>query len=169
MRKIIIIDSIPKLTRAAVIGALYVVLTLAAAPISYGPLQFRISEALCVLPWFFPESALGLFIGCAVSNLIGGNGILDVVFGSLATLLAAVATSKIKNKWLACLPPAIVNGVVVGALLAYVLSREVFLTAFLTYGAQVFLGELVVMYVLGLPLMTFLPKIPFFSSIMEKR
>ena len=62
MRKIIIIDSIPKLTRAAVIGALYAVLTLIAAPISYGPLQFRISEALCVLPWFFPESALGLFI-----------------------------------------------------------------------------------------------------------
>jgi uncharacterized membrane protein len=157
-----------KLTRAAAIGAAYAALTVIAAPISYGPLQFRIAEALCVLPWFFPESIWGLFVGCAIANLLGGNGPLDVVLGSLATLIAAFCTSKIKSKILACLPPALINGVIVGAMLAWVLSRDIFLQAFITYGAQVFLGEIVVMYVLGLPLMTFLPKTPFFKSIFEK-
>ena len=77
---------------AAVTAALYTALTLIAAPISFGNIQFRISEALCILPYFFPQAIPGLFIGCIFSNLFGGMGIFDIVFGSLATLLAAIFT-----------------------------------------------------------------------------
>ena len=74
-----------KLIIPAVVGALYAALTMLLAPISYGNLQFRISEALCVLPVFFPYTSVGLFLGCALANMISAAGILDVVFGSLAT------------------------------------------------------------------------------------
>ena len=86
--------SLRKLTFAAVVGALYAALTIALAPISYGPLQFRVSEVLCILPFFFPFTAWGLFVGCALANLFGSGLLPDIVFGSLATLLAALCTSK---------------------------------------------------------------------------
>lgn len=87
-----------KLTAAAVIGALYAVLTVVLEPISYGPVQFRISEVLCILPFFFPNAAWGLTVGCLIANLFGPNGLLDILFGSLATLLAALCTAKIGIK-----------------------------------------------------------------------
>ena len=71
-----------KLILPAVVGALYAALTMLLAPISYGNLQFRISEALCVLPVFFPYTSVGLFLGCALANTISAAGMLDVVFGS---------------------------------------------------------------------------------------
>ena len=138
-----------KLCRAAVIGALYAVLTLVWAPYSFGLIQFRISEALCVLPWIIPEAAWGLFAGCLISNIIGGNGMLDIVFGSLATLLAALATARIKQKWLACLPPVLSNALIVGGVLYYIGLGG----SYLVCAAYVFVGEAAVMYVLGLPLL----------------
>ena len=75
------------LITAAIIGALYAVLTMVLAPISYGPVQFRVSEVLCILPFFMPCTSWGLFIGCIVANLMSAAGLLDVVFGSLATLI----------------------------------------------------------------------------------
>lgn len=71
---------------AAVVGAAYCALTLLVAPIAFGVVQFRVSEALCILPAFFPMSAWGLWIGCALANVFGGYGVMDIVFGSLATL-----------------------------------------------------------------------------------
>ena len=71
------------MTRIALFAAVYAALTIALAPISYGPVQFRVSEAMTVLPALFPEAAPGLFIGCFIANLFGGNGALDVIFGSL--------------------------------------------------------------------------------------
>ena len=82
-----------KLIIPAVVGALYAALTMLLAPISYGNLQFRISEALCVLPVFFPYTSVGLFLGCALANMISAAGILDVVFGSLATLCAGLCAA----------------------------------------------------------------------------
>lgn len=145
--------NIKKITKAAIVAAIYAAITLAAAPISFGLVQFRISEALCVLPWVIPEATWGLFAGCLLSNIIGGNGILDIVFGSLATLIAALATARIKKKWLACLPPVISNAIIVGAVLAVVLDMSYWLCA-----AYVFVGEAVVLYVLGLPLLVVLTK-----------
>lgn len=75
-----------KLAAAAVVGAAYAALTLVLAPISFGLVQFRVSEALCILPAFVPCTAWGLWAGCAIANLAGGYGLPDIVFGSLATL-----------------------------------------------------------------------------------
>ncbi|MDD4714983.1 MAG: QueT transporter family protein [Oscillospiraceae bacterium] len=153
-----------QLAISAVVGAAYAALTLIFLPIAFGPVQCRVSEALCVLPFFFPGSVWGLFVGCILSNLVGGYGILDIVFGSLATLLAAWCTSKIRVRWLAPLPPVLINGIVVGAMLAKVLSPGNFLQSFFLFGAQVAAGELLAAYVLGLPILYILPKIPFFKA-----
>ena len=162
-------NRIRKLCRAAVIGALYAAVTLLLAPISYGNLQCRVSEALCILPWFFPETTWGLFVGCLLANLLGGNGPLDVVFGSLATLFACLITARIKPRGLALLPPVVVNAVMVGAMLAYVISPDSFWAAFPIFGLEVAAGELIAMYVLGLPLSYLLERIPYVKEHGKKR
>jgi uncharacterized membrane protein len=90
-----------RITVPAVIGAVYAVLTLLLAEISFGPWQVRVSEALTVLPFLYPPAAWGLFVGCFISNILGTGNILDIVFGSLATLLAGLLTSKCKRPALA--------------------------------------------------------------------
>lgn len=157
--------SVRKLTFAAAVAALYASLTIALAPISYGPLQFRVSEVLCILPFFFPFTSWGLFIGCALANLLGGYGLPDIVFGSLATLAAAFCTSKIRFRPLALLPVVLFNAVVVGALIAFVATPDAFWAGFTVNALQVGLGELGVMYIIGLPLIYLLPKYKFFISL----
>ena len=153
MRKI----SIRQLTMAAVVGALYAALTLlsSAFGLAYGPVQFRISEALCLLPFLFPETAWGLFVGCWAANLISPYGPLDMVVGSLATLIAALWTAKCRRKWLAPLPPVVCNAVLVGTVLAWQQSGswETFWPAFALNGLSVGLGEAVVCFALGLLLL----------------
>lgn len=156
------------LCQAGIIAALYAVVTIALAPISFGPIQFRVAEALTILPVFTPAAIPGLTVGCIISNAVGvalGSNIagpLDIVFGSIATLLAAVSTrwlSKIKIKnipWLAPLPPIIFNGLIVGGELAIFVPE---LTgAYLLCMAEVALGEAVVCYILGIPLIAALNK-----------
>lgn len=167
-----------KLITASVIGALYAVLTMLLSPISYGPLQFRISEVLCILPYFLPFTAWGLFFGCVIANLISAAGILDVVFGSLATLFACLCMAKLgekginmKTQLLACLMPALWNSVIVGTVLCYAMTDLMpwnNFVPFLIYAGDVLLGELVVMYAIGLPLMQYLPKQKFFSRQLTK-
>ena len=157
-----------KLITAAIIGALYAVLTMLPAPISYGPLQLRISEALCVLPFFMPYTSWGLFLGCAAANIISAAGILDVVFGSLATLLSCLCIAMLGKRGAslgyrlaACLMPVIFNGVIVGAVLTVAvagLSPLEHPGAFFIYAGQVALGELIIMLAGGLPLMSWLDK-----------
>lgn len=167
-----------KIAFAAVIGAAYAVLTMILAPIGFGQIQFRIAEALCILPFFFPFSAWGLFIGCAAANiLLSPYGIIDAAFGSLATLLAALCTmyigkrsQSIKAKILACLPPVIFNGIIVGAVIAYGIVTmpgvtEAFWPTYTIVGLQVAGGELAVLYALGLPLLILLPKTGFFKAV----
>lgn len=106
------------MTQAAMIAAIYTALTVAFAPIAYGPIQFRISEALCVLPFFTPAAIPGLFLGCAISNGVGvamGTSVLpDVVFGSLATLIGAAGSYAVRrNRWLVCLPPIAANTIII--------------------------------------------------------
>ena len=106
-----------RLVLNGVIAATYAALTLAASALNlaYGPVQFRFSEALTILPFLFPGTWPGLFIGCLVANLLSPYGLVDIVCGSLATLLAALWTAKVKNKWIAPLPPVICNMVIIGA------------------------------------------------------
>lgn len=141
------------LTRTSGIAILYVALTLIFAPISYGPIQVRISEALTVLPFVFPEAVLGLFIGCLISNIFSFLGILDIFFGSLDTLLAAYLTRKMPHFVLAPLPPVVVNALVVGWILYFTIQVP-FLWSMLYVG----LGQLLACYGLGLPLLYFLQK-----------
>ena len=145
------------LARAGVIAALYVVLTYLAGlmNLAYGPVQFRFSEALTVLPFLFPEAVPGLFVGCVVSNLLSPYGALDLVVGSLATLVAAVWTNRCGKRWFAPMPPVIANALLVGAMLAWYEAGfgAGFLAAFAYNAATVGLGELVVCYALGLPLL----------------
>ncbi len=145
-----------RVARTALIAAAYAVLTLAVPPFSYGPVQLRISEALCVLPFFMGEAVLGLTAGCFLANLIGMSFGLtlpwDVVVGTLATYLACLAASKIKNKWLLPLPSVIINALFIGVMVTYMLLDKVEALPLwyniLTVGA----GQVVACYGLGLPL-----------------
>ncbi len=137
---------------AAIIAAMYAVLTII-NPWSSGEFQVRISEALTVLPYFTPAAVPGLFIGCLTANIFVGAGIYDIVFGSLATLLAAFLSYKIKSKPLVPIPPVILNAVVV----AYVLKITMNAPLMATMGL-VALGELIACYGLGYPLMIYLEK-----------
>ena len=98
--------TVQHLATAAVVGAAYAVLSIFGSVfgVTFGPVQCRFAEALCVLPFFFPETAGGLFVGCLITNLLSPYGLLDIVIGSLTTLLAAVLTARCKRKWLARCP-----------------------------------------------------------------
>lgn len=142
------------LVTAAVIAALYAAITYALAPISYGQVQFRISEILTVLPFFTPAAVPGLFVGCILGNIMSPLGPVDIAVGSLATLLAAFLSSKMPTKWLAPLPPVICNGVIVGLELHFLLHLPLLLT--MLYVAA---GEAVVCYIGGTLFMLALDKI----------
>ncbi len=147
-----------RLAVCGVLAALYVAITLSTAAFAYGPIQFRIADALCVLPFFAPYTTFGLFVGCLIANLFSTVSALDIVIGSLATLLGCLATAKLKNKWLTPIPTIVSNAVLVGAMLAWVYTPDAFMSGFITMGAQVAFGELVVMLALGLPLVLLFEK-----------
>jgi len=109
------------MTQAAMIAAIYVVLTVVFAPFSFGEVQVRIAEALTILPLFTPAAIPGLFIGCLIGNILGGAILPDIIFGSLATLIGAVFTYKLRSKHplLAPIPPIISNTVIVPFILRY--------------------------------------------------
>ena len=109
------------LVQAAMIGAIYVVLTILFQPFSFGQIQVRIAEALTILPVFTPAAIPGLFIGCMIGNILGGSILPDIVFGSLATLIGALFTYLLRNqsKYLAVLPPILSNTIIVPFILRY--------------------------------------------------
>ena len=129
------------ITQAAVIAALYTVLVIIFNYCSFGPIQFRIAEALTILPYFTPAAIPGLFVGCLLSNILGGAAIWDIIFGSIATLIGAIGTYALrKNKWLAPLPPIIANTLIVPFVLKYAYGSEgIFAMFFVTIGASEFI------------------------------
>ena len=135
------------LTYGAVIAAIYVALTITFQPICFGPVQFRISEALCILPYFTPAAVPGVFLGCLLSNLLCGAAGLDIIFGSLATLIGAVGSYALRReKWLVCLPPILSNTVIIPWVLRYAYgSADLIPLAMLTVG----IGEILAIGVLG--------------------
>lgn len=151
-----------QLTLTALVGALYVVLGYFGNifSLTFGVIQCRFSEALTVLPFLCPVTTWGLFIGCIITNILSPYGPLDMIFGSLATLLAGLLTARCKSKWLAPLPPILCNAIIIPAVIAF---QEVGLTAAFpaTYGYHALTigaGETIACYVLGSLLLTFLPK-----------
>lgn len=145
------------LTQGALIAALYVALTLIFAPISFGPVQLRIAEALCILPLFTPAAVPGLFIGCFIANLLGGGIVLDIVFGSLATLIGAWAGYLLRsNRWLVPVPAIIANTLIIPFVLKY--GYGVADVALPVLALQIFLGEVGGCFVLGELLCTAIQK-----------
>lgn len=146
------------LTQAAMIAALYVVLTLAinAFGLASGAIQVRVSEALTILPYFTPAAIPGLFIGCLLSNTITGCALFDIIFGSIATLLGAVGTYLLRrHKWLAPVPPIIANTIIVPFVLSYVYGTSGTIPyLMLTVG----IGEVISCGVLGMVLLFALNK-----------
>ena len=122
-------------------------LTVTFQPICFGPVQFRISEALCILPYFTPAAVPGVFLGCLLSNLLCGAAGLDIIFGSLATLIGAVGSYALRReKWLVCLPPILSNTVIIPWVLRYAYgSADLIPLAMLTVG----IGEILAIGVLG--------------------
>lgn len=109
------------LTQAAMIAAIYVVLTYLFAPFSFGEVQVRISEALTILPLFTPAAIPGLFIGCLIGNILGGAILPDIIFGSIATLIGAVFTYMLKDRTpvLGVIPPIASNTIIVPYVLRF--------------------------------------------------
>lgn len=134
------------LAYGAAIAAVYVALTMAFAPISFGAIQFRISEALCVLPYFTPAAIPGLFAGCFLSNLLMGSP-WDMIFGSLATLIGALGSWYVRrNKWCVCIPPIVSNAIIIPWVLRYAYgSPDLIPVAMVTVG----IGEILAVGVLG--------------------
>ena len=109
------------MAHAAMIAAIYVVLTILFRPFSFGEIQVRIAEALTVLPVFTPAAIPGLFIGCLIGNILGGAILPDIVFGSLATLIGAMLTYVLRkqSRYLAVLPPILSNTLIIPFVLRY--------------------------------------------------
>lgn len=146
------------ITQAAVIAALYVVLTMFinAFDLASGAIQVRISEALTILPYFTPAGIPGLFIGCLLSNFLTGAAIWDVIFGSLATLLGAIGTYALRKwKWCASIPPIVSNTIIIPFVLTYAYGIPGGIPFFmLTIG----IGEILSCGVLGMVLLFALQK-----------
>lgn len=164
------------LTRIALIAAAYSVISLILAPLSFGTLQVRVAEALTVVPLIYPPAILGLTLGCFITNLVGvfmgANllGFADVLIGTLATLIAAFLTYRFRNitvkgfPLLALAMPVLVNGLVVGAELAYALAPEFTPAMVLIFGLDVAIGELIAVFAFGLPLLTVFKRTKLFEA-----
>ncbi len=141
------------LTQAAMIAAIYVVLTYIFAPFSFGEIQVRISEALTILPLFTPAAIPGLFVGCLIGNILGGAILPDIILGSIATLLGAIGTYALRNQKpvFGTLPPIVANIIIVPFVLRYGYGTMLPIPfMMLTVGV----GEVISCIVLGLILYT---------------
>ncbi|MCI8817779.1 MAG: QueT transporter family protein [Oscillibacter sp.] len=149
-----------RLTLAALIAAVYTAATLFLPIPQYGGMQFRVAEAMTLLPFLFPEAIPGLAVGCFLANLLGSPFVLDWIFGTLATLLAALWTRRMPNVYLAALPPVVCNAVIVGAEIAWFTVQDggAFWPAYGLNALTVGLGELAVCYLLGVPLARLMEK-----------
>ena len=144
------------ITMSAAIAAVYVVLTVIFAPISFSAVQVRIAEALTVLPMFSAAAIPGLFIGCVIGNILGGGVVLDVIFGSIATLIGAVGSYLLRNnRWLVPLPPIISNTLIIPFVLKYAYGMDLPILLIMLY---ILIGELLSCYVLGELLISLIEK-----------
>lgn len=152
-------NTVKRLVKTAIIAALYAVITLVLAPISYGPIQFRVSEIMVLLAFFDPFYIVGLTLGCFIANILGPNGLADIIFGTLATFISVYAVSItkkfVKNKKtsliIASLWPTIFNGVIIGWMLNYIYQFPLVLSI-----GEVAIGEFVVVTIVGVPIVRLL-------------
>lgn len=159
--------AVRRLARGGLIAALYVALTYLTSMVGLasGVIQFRLSEALCILPIFLPEAIPALAIGCLISNLVTGCLIWDVIFGTLATLLGAVGAyllRKVKYSWVATLPTVLANTVIIPFVLIYAYGAE---GSYPFFALTVGIGEIVCATILGAILAETVKKTRIFDNL----
>lgn len=159
-----------QMAAAGIIAAIYAALTLLLPIPQYGGIQFRVAEAMTVLPFLFPAATPGLFVGCVIANLFSPYP-LDVVCGSAATLIACLLTQRMPNRWLASLPPVVCNMVIVGAEIAWFEAGfgPGFGAAYAFNALTVGLGELAACLILGQLLLSALPRVPALRPFIPER
>lgn len=162
--------SVRSMALSGIIAAIYAGLTLLLPIPPYGGVQLRVAEAMTLLPFLMPEATLGLIVGCFLANLLGSPYVLDWVFGTLATFLAAILTRRMPNKWLAAVPPVLCNAVIVGAEVAWfsVLDGAAFGPAFAFNAFTVGLGEAIACFALGVPLVSWMQKNAFMRKFLAR-
>lgn len=159
------------LVQAALIAAVYAAVTYFIAPLSFGAQQMRISEALTVLPVLTPAAIPGLAVGCIIANISSPYGLVDIVCGTGATLLAAILTRAARNIRFKNLPmlslvfPVLFNGIVIGAEITFFMPDGASFGSFLAAAGSVALGEALSCYAVGLPLFTALRKTKIFDEV----
>lgn len=163
--------SAKSIARGSVVAALYIALCFIFKPLSFGIVQFRISEVLCVLPIFMPEAVFGLFAGCIISNLSGGASVvlIDAILGSLTTLLAAYLTRRLykrtKGLFISLLPPVGLNALIVGSYIPFLYSDPATASSMVLWSIlSVAAGEAAVVFILGLPVAKAIEKTGVFSK-----
>lgn len=165
--------SVRDLTLAAMAAALYALLGYFGdiLQLTFGPVQCRLAEALTVLPFLFPATAPGLAIGCLITNLLSPYGPIDVIFGTLATAIAAFLTTKMPRWYLAALPPIVVNAVILPPMWAWAevgAVNSAFWAACGFNAATFIVGEALACYVLGTVLLRALPEVGFLKPSMRQ-
>jgi len=160
-------NKVRDLTVGAMLGAIYAVLTMVLPIPQYAGVQVRLAEALMVLPFLYPGCTSGLFVGCVIANLLSPYGLLDVIAGSGATLLACLWTSRMRNWHLAFLPAVVCNALIVGAVIAFAQTGlgPAFATAYLLNALSVGVGECLACGVLGTVLLRQLPRLSAFRRM----
>ena len=146
------------IAQAGIIAAIYVALVLLFAPISFNVIQFRIAEALAILPYFTTAGIPGVTIGCLIGNLIGMGEPLDIIFGTLATLIGAFGSYALRrDKWLVPIPPILSNTIIIPWVLRFAYGvPDAIPYLMLTVG----IGEVLAIYVLGMILLLTLERLP---------
>ncbi|KOF57699.1 MULTISPECIES: QueT transporter family protein [Clostridium] len=151
--------TVERLVKTAIIAALYAVVTIVLAPISYGAIQFRVSEIMVLLAFFDPFYIAGLTIGCFIANILGPNGLTDIIFGTIATFISVCAISftgrfarnKKASLLIASLWPTVFNGLIIGGMLSYLYKLPLALSI-----GEVAIGEFVVVTIVGLQVVKFI-------------
>lgn len=149
---------------SAIVAALYAVLTWVLAPISYGPIQFRLSEILVLLVFFNPKYIYAIILGCFLANTTSSLGWYDMVFGTLATTLAVIPMIKMKRISIACIFPVISNALIISLELWLAFKEPgVFFLNVLTIA----LGEALVLYLIGIPFFAMISKNDHLCELLE--
>ena len=167
-----------RLAQSAMIAAIYAVLTLALPAIGFGIVQFRLGEAMCVLPFFLPSAAFGLTLGCLISNAIGvamgATTVWDILFGTLAAIALMMALPILTDSYhaepavwktvcfiigLVPLPAVMANALIIGAMLTWVMTGDIFGRALLLNIASIGVSQTLSCYGLGIPLLKLLKRI----------
>lgn len=154
-------STVSRIARGAAVAAMYVLLTLVFQPFSFGAVQFRVAEALMLLPVAADFAVPGLFIGCLIANFVCGGLWYDVVIGSVATLISAMLVRRLRGRPLiAAAVPAAVNGLMVGPVVYFAYVSGTGFGVLASAAATVAAGEIAVCYLLGLPMLRLLKRLP---------